>query len=252
MSCSYSDIAMAVYDEKAMDHPFKPLIWKSFRDGVIALWIHSNEYANLYLDYLYTIDASGEIRFAMETESENGLELLEIRLKLKDCNKITVDVYSKPTNSFTYVNPKTCYSSRNINKTPQCIALRLRRICDSNETYEKRSNEYQNYLIARSHSPSLVAKQFQKVSQISRDNAWKPQRKVLRTDSVKFVTSYNPILPNINSLVNKYVTVLRADLNLKEIFRRKSITTVYKRQKNLKEMLDHLLILNISITKLIS
>ena len=117
MSCSYSDIAMAVYDEKAMDHPFKTLIWKSFRDGVIALWIHSNEYANLYLDYLYTIDASGEIRFAMETESENGLELLEIRLKLKDCNKITVDVYSKPTNSFTYVNPKTCYSSRNINKT---------------------------------------------------------------------------------------------------------------------------------------
>ena len=30
---------------------------------------------------------------------------------------------------------------------------------------------------------------------------------------------------------------MRADLNLKEIFRRKSITTVYKRQKNLKEML---------------
>ena len=50
ISCSYSDIAMAVYDEKTMDHPFKPLIWKRFRDGGIALWIHSNEYANLYLD----------------------------------------------------------------------------------------------------------------------------------------------------------------------------------------------------------
>ena len=128
MFCSYSYIAMAVYDEKAMDHPFKTLIWKSFRDGVIALWIHSNEYANLYLDYLYTIDASGEIRFAMETETGNGLEPLDLRLKLKDCNKITVDVCSKPTNSFTYVNPKTCYPSRNINKTPQGITLRLRRI----------------------------------------------------------------------------------------------------------------------------
>ena len=171
MFCSYSYIAMAVYDEKAMDHPFKPLIWKRFRDDVIALWIHSNEDANHYLDYLNTIDASGKIRFTMETETENGLEFLDLRLKLKGCNKITVDVYSKPTNSFTYVDPKTCYPSRNINKIPEVIALRLRRICDSDEKYEKRSNEYQNYLIARNYSPSLVAKQFQKVSQISRDNA---------------------------------------------------------------------------------
>ena len=46
MSCSHSDIAMAVYDKKAIYHPFNPLIWKRFRDDVIALWIHSNEDAN--------------------------------------------------------------------------------------------------------------------------------------------------------------------------------------------------------------
>ena len=93
VTCSYSDIALAVYDEKAMDHPFKLLIWKHFCDDVIALWIHSNEDANHYLDYLNTIDASGMIRFTMETETENGLEFLDLRLKLKGCNKITVDVY---------------------------------------------------------------------------------------------------------------------------------------------------------------
>ena len=75
MSCSYSDIAMAVYDEKTMEHPFKPLIWKRFRDDVILLWIHSNEDANPYLDYLNTIDASGKIRFIIETETENGLKI---------------------------------------------------------------------------------------------------------------------------------------------------------------------------------
>ena len=72
MSCSYSDIAMAVYDEKAMDHPFKPLISKFFRDDVIALWIHSNEDANYYLNYLNTINAPGKIRFTVETETQNG------------------------------------------------------------------------------------------------------------------------------------------------------------------------------------
>ena len=174
MSCSYSDIAMAMYDEKAMDHPFKPLIWKRFRDDVIALWIHSNEDANHYLDYLNTIDASGNIRFTVETETEIGLDFLDVRLKLKGCNKITVDVYSKPTNSLIFVHHKTCYPSRNINKIPVGINLRLTSICDSDEKYEKRSNEYQNYLIARNDSPSLVFTQFQKVSQISHDNARKP------------------------------------------------------------------------------
>ena len=152
---------------------------------MIALWTHSDEDAHHYLDYLKTIDAPGKIRFTMETETENGQGFLG----LKGCIKITVDVYSKPTNSFTYIDPKTCYSSRNISKIPEGIALRLRCSCDSDQKYEKRSNEYQNYLIARNYSPSLVAKQFQKVSQISCDNARKPHSKVLRTDSVKFVTT---------------------------------------------------------------
>ena len=51
------------------------------------------------------------------------------------------------------------------------------------------------------------------------------------------MTSCNPILPNIDSLINKYLPILHADLDLKETFPRKSITTVYRRQKDLKEML---------------
>ena len=55
MSCSYSDIAMAVYDEKAMDHPIKPWIWKRFRDDVIALRIPISKDANYYFHYLNTM-----------------------------------------------------------------------------------------------------------------------------------------------------------------------------------------------------
>ena len=83
----------------------------------------------------------------------------------------------------------------------------------------------------------LVVKQFQTFSQISCDNAWKPHSKVLGTDSVQFVMPYNPNLPNINSLINKYLPTSHADLDLKEIFPTKSITTIYRRQKNLKEIL---------------
>ena len=138
MSCSYSDISMAVCDERPMDHPFKLLIWKSFREDVIASWIHSNEDANHYIDYLNTTDVSGKSRVTMETETENSLGFLDLQLKLKGCNKITADIYSKPTNSFTYVDPKTCYPSRNINKIPKSITLMLKRICDSDGNKRKK------------------------------------------------------------------------------------------------------------------
>ena len=61
MSCCYSNIAIALYDEKAMNHPFQPLIWKRSHSDVVPLWIHSDEYANNYLEYLNTTDASGKL-----------------------------------------------------------------------------------------------------------------------------------------------------------------------------------------------
>ena len=49
-------------------------------------------------------------------------------------------------------------------------ALRLRRICDSDEIFKHRSEEYKNYLIVRAYHPGLVNKQFQKVEMTSRHN----------------------------------------------------------------------------------
>ena len=82
ISCFYSDNAMTVYDEKASDYLFKPLIWKRFRDALIAFWVHSDEDANRYI-----IDALGKIRFILHTENENGFKLLDLRLKLKRATK---------------------------------------------------------------------------------------------------------------------------------------------------------------------
>ena len=85
----------------------------------------------------------------MKIADENGLEFLDLKLKMNENNKITIDVFSKPTDSFTYVMPSTCYPSNNMNNISRGIALRLKRICGSDEKFNVRSNEYKNYLIVR-------------------------------------------------------------------------------------------------------
>ena len=82
-----------------------------------------------------------------------------------------MDIFSKPTNSFTYVIPSTCFPKRNIEKVPQGLALRKRRICDTDSKFKIRSNEYQEYLIAREYKPHKVSEQFSDVAKFSREIA---------------------------------------------------------------------------------
>ena len=46
----------------------------------------------------------------------------------------------------------------NIENIPKGAALCLRRICDSDEKFEKHNAEYQNYLIARDYKPGKMKK----------------------------------------------------------------------------------------------
>ena len=43
-----------------------------------------------------------------------------------------------------------------IESIPKGVPLRLRRICNSNSKFEKRSSEYQGYLIARDNKPTKI------------------------------------------------------------------------------------------------
>ena len=50
----------------------------------------------------------------------------------------------------------------------------FKKICDSDSKFEKRSAEYQKYLIAKVYKPSKVKKQFSDVRNILREEARRP------------------------------------------------------------------------------
>ena len=72
----------------------------------------------------------------MQAARDDGLEFLDLELKMVN-GKNSVDIFSKPTDSFTYVLPSYYYPNRNIKNAPKGIALRLRRICDSDEKHDE-------------------------------------------------------------------------------------------------------------------
>ena len=170
---------------------------------------------------------------------KDGLESLDLKIKCFN-GKLSVDVYSKSTNSSTHVMSTACHPMKNINKVPQGIAWRLRRFCDTIEKCEPRPDEYKNYYYARDYKPSLVDEQLKKIGQIAREDARKSKPKTNQVSKIKFVTKCNPMLPKIGGIIKRHISILHSDNAFKALFPKDCFSTIYKRNKNLKEMIAHL------------
>ena len=237
MSCSYADMAMAYHDRKVLSYFLSPRTWKRFHDDIFVAWKHGADTLPSFLDYLNNVDETGKIKFSMEiADQEKRLEFLDLRIKCAD-GKLSVDVFAKPTKRFTDVKTSTCYPRKSINNVPRGIALRLRRICDTDEKFESLATEYKQYLIARDYKPSLVNKQFQKVSKITRTEARAKRPKNNQVSKIKFLATYNPSLPKLDRIIRKHHPLLHSDDSLKKLFPANIFITIFKRNKSLKEIL---------------
>ena len=106
----------------------RSFIEKKFRDDIFAVWNHFLQELRKFFELMNSIDTSDKIKFTMFTANEDFvLEFLYISLHTNEQNKLSVDVYAKPTSSFTYVFPSSCYPKKKVNKVPKRVALSLRR-----------------------------------------------------------------------------------------------------------------------------
>ena len=60
---------------------------------------------------------------------------LDLSINLKD-NQLSTTVYSKPTDSHLYLHANSYHNKVSIEGIPKGVALRLRRICSTNQSYD--------------------------------------------------------------------------------------------------------------------
>ena len=53
---------------------------------------------------------------------------------------------------------------------------------------------------------------------------------------VKFITTFNPALPSIEGVVRKHIDYLNSDVVLKKACLNNTFSVIYKRNKNLREI----------------
>ena len=116
--------------------------------------------------------------------SKTSVNVLDVMVSIAE-GVIETDLYVKPTDSHQYLLSSSCYPFYCKRSIPYSQALRLNRICSSNEFFDKRRNDLEKYLLEKGYSEKMVRKEILRARAIPRDalleevNNQKKQNKII-------------------------------------------------------------------------
>ena len=100
---------------------------------------------------------------------------------------------------------------------PFSLALRLRRICSTDETFNIRTAQLTTYLLKRGYKRNFVTKQIQRAANIPRRLALQT-KDVNKPTRVPFITTFNPSLPHISNIIKKNTIIYYSRLTAAKRF----------------------------------
>ena len=150
--------------------------------------------------------------------------------------KLETTVYSKPTDGHLYLHNDSCHPRSTKLGVEKGVALRLRRICSTEDEFDKQSKDYMAFLANREHPPKEIIKNFEHAKQITRREA-RTKRVPGEEKKHRFFTEFNPNSPNISEILKKHEHMLRGHDKLNELFPPGSFQVVNRRTKNLQELM---------------
>ena len=171
-----------------------------------------------------------------QTTSTTKIPFLDVQV-INDNGKISMDLYSKPTDTHQYLN-WTSYHPRHIKTSiPYSLALRLRRICSNNQFFEKRACELQNVLLDCGYKNKLIKECIMKARRTAREEVLKT-KPTSSTDHVPLVVTYNPALTNLHSILKDHHQILQTSSKCQATFKQPPLVA-YPRGCNLSQMLTN-------------
>ena len=234
MAPSYANLFLAKFETDALKHaPHQPHTWWRFINDIFMIWTHTEDDLHAFISYLNSRHPT--IKFT-SSHSSTCIPFLDVNVSLKDGN-IKTDLYTKPTDKHQYLLHSSCHPLHIKRAIPFSLALRLRRICSSDETFTVRTNELIQYLNNRGYNLSFLKHEVQRVHTITRTDAPKPSTSTSNSPShVPFIITYNPALRSLSSVIQKHFNILSSSQRCTNVFKSTPLVA-FRRTDNLSDKL---------------
>ena len=98
------------------------------------------------------------------------LKYLDLLISIRN-GRLETTVYSKPTDGHLYLHNDSCHPRSTKLGVEKGVALRLRRICSTEDEFDKQSKKYMALLANRKHSPKDIIQNFKHAKEMTREEA---------------------------------------------------------------------------------
>ena len=168
MAPSYANLFMGVLEKQMLSsYKHKPLVYFRYIDDIFVIWTDGEDSLNDFLTHCN--NQNKNIQFE-QTTSNTSIPFLDVSVTLEG-GKLTTDLYCNSTDKHQYLYHTNCHPKRTKTSLPYCLALRLRRICSSENLFQQRTNEMLHHLIQRGYKKRSIHDAIKKASLVTREEA---------------------------------------------------------------------------------
>ena len=212
----YANIFMSEFKEKYI-YPLmknKSVIYLRYIDDIFIVWIKSESELRKFMNEINQKHQS--IKFDFKSSKEN-IEFLDTLVYINSNNRLQTTLYKKPTDCQNYLHAKSAHPFSLKKGILYSQALRIKRICSTFEEYRKHPEDLIKRFVENGHNELTVRKLIERVDHLDRSLLLKHCEPKCK-DTILFLLTYNPLLPNIKEIINKHWHILSIDSTFKEIF----------------------------------
>ena len=121
----------------------------------IFIWKHGEESLKEFINEINSFHPTIKFTANWSKEKKNFLDV-EVNL---DKSVLSTDLFVKPTETHQFLDHTFCYSYHCKKDIRYSQTLRPNRICSDNNSFDKRCNELESWLLKKGYSEKMVTKQ---------------------------------------------------------------------------------------------
>ena len=192
----YSILFTAELEEKIIkESEYKPNLWWRYIDDIFFLWEHGENKLKSFIDKINKVHPT--IKLTAEW-SKASINFLDVTVSLIE-EVIETYLYVKPTDSHQYLQPSSCLPFHCKKGMSYSQALKLNRICLETNSFDKRCNDLERFLLERGCSSRLVRKEILRERKIQRNELLDNEKSQGNDNKLTFNVMYYPVFKHLKS-----------------------------------------------------
>ena len=231
---SYANIFMGMFEERYI----YPLIEKisnfylRFIDDIFLIWTGTRDPLMKFKQQINEVHPSIKFDFNFSNKEINFLDTVVCKTQ---SGKLETKLYRKESDRQAYLHRKSEHPESLKRSIPFSQALRLSRICSTNNEFQDSCDKLRNKLIERGYTQQEINEGIERTKTLDRKKLLEEKAKK-QSNRIPLVLTYNRTLPNVKRAISNNWNLLHINQEFKDVFQEPPILA-FRRNRNLYDLL---------------